>query len=89
MSALKLAVASLLPAILLPFGVFSFFKNFLVLERMKRAEFLSTNFSVEPNSAHREDFRIKVDIVHVPDDDCQKGKHRLIAMDNDKNIMNP
>lgn len=56
---------------------------------MKGAELFSCDLSVQPDLAHREDLRIEVDIVHVPDDNSQEGQDSLIAVDDDEDVVDP
>ena len=62
---------------------------FLVLQGMKHAQFFSRDFSVQPDLAHREDFWVQVNIVHVPDNHGQKGEYGFIAVEDDEYVMNP
>lgn len=56
---------------------------FLVLQGMERTQFFSCDLAVQPDLAHREDFWIQMNVVHVPDDDSQEGQQGFITMDND------
>lgn len=59
----------------------------LVFKGMIAGQLFERDFTVEPDAAHGEDFRTEMDIVHVPDQDCQESERRLKAVHNAENLM--
>ena len=56
---------------------------------MEQPQLFPCNLAIQPDLAHREDFGVEVDVVHVPDDDRQKGEQGLVAVGHDENIVDP
>src|SRR5262245_61678382 len=59
---------------------------FLILERMLFHQLLATDFTGQPDPAHRKNQGGQVYVIHVPNDYCQEGEDCLVAVNRDENV---
>lgn len=59
------------------------------LQRVLLLQVAERDFACEPNPTHRENARLEVDMVEVPDDDCQEGEESLVTVDQASDVPDP
>lgn len=65
---------------------------FLQLLKLKGMFFLQVskrNLAGEPNPTHWENTRLEVDMVKVPDNNCQEGEERFVTVDQASDVPDP